>query len=121
MVFVACCAASRSHRDPPIAMTSTPRVTSSAKIAGARYGCPSADRLSMTIVPPQPNRGRANHAQRRAQAEKQVWSCHLGRGDDGMDERDDRAPRRRLSACDERPSRRAAEKRDDLAAFHCLR
>jgi hypothetical protein len=52
MVFVASCAASRSHRDPPIAMTSTPRVTSSAKIAGARCGCPSADRRSMTIVRP---------------------------------------------------------------------
>jgi hypothetical protein len=32
-----------------------------------------------------------------------------------MDERDDRAPRRRLGACNERPSRRAAKKRDELA------
>jgi len=51
-----------------------------------------------------------------------IRSGHFGRGNDGMDERNDRAPRRQLlRARRERPRRRrTAEKRDEMPSPHGL-
>src|SRR6516225_2839814 len=50
-----------------------------------------------------------------------IRSRHLGRGNDGMDERDDWASRRRLlRARRERPGCRGTDQRDEVAPLHSI-
>jgi hypothetical protein len=108
-VCVACCAASRSHREPPIAITSTPRLINSAKMPGARclaFRRPPLDGGRAPINPAEI--AQAVHESPRERRDR-IGSSHLNGGDNSMYEGDDWLPACLLRAGRDWPCRHAAK------------